>query len=264
MANQERLRNAWNESAEGYDQYFVPRFRPWIEAAVNELVSIWPVNSSGSVLIPCCGTAPEVELLLRQIPDISKIVGLDLSEKMIELAQQRYPQKQVQFFVGDASAVSLSYKNVDALLSCFGLQQMPAPADVIVDWYKCLTLGGVLSVLWWPPSVGDDSVFDQARRVSTEFFGAQDASWDSAIAPQLLKAGAQLLSDKRLDFEMGHESAQNCLDAFLSSGPWRALSNKVGEEKIAEWRRRVLAELPEGPLRHRPYARLIIARKPLT
>src|SRR6185369_8144078 len=68
----------------GYEQYFVPRFAPWVQAAVDAVHTI----PFGMVLVPCCGTFPELELLAPRFPD-RRIVGIDLSAEMVRLANLR-------------------------------------------------------------------------------------------------------------------------------------------------------------------------------
>ena len=46
---------------------------------------------------------------------------------------------------GDARLVPPKMKPVAAIFSCFGLQQMPAPAEVYAGWLKSLTPGGLLA-----------------------------------------------------------------------------------------------------------------------
>lgn len=55
-----RLAQAWDEAAEGYEQYFVPRFAPWVADAVDAVAGELP---SGPILVPCCGTFPELPAL---------------------------------------------------------------------------------------------------------------------------------------------------------------------------------------------------------
>jgi trans-aconitate methyltransferase len=39
-------------------------------------------------MVPCCGTFPEVELLIEHFPD-REITGIDLSDGMVALARER-------------------------------------------------------------------------------------------------------------------------------------------------------------------------------
>lgn len=44
-----RVARGWDEAAEGYDAYFVPRFAPWVEAAVEAVTTSEPPE--GPVLV---------------------------------------------------------------------------------------------------------------------------------------------------------------------------------------------------------------------
>lgn len=80
------LARAWDEAAPGYERYFVPRFAPSVATAVGALDE--GDLPPGPVLVPCCGTFPELPALVRRHPR-REIVGIDLSAGMARLARER-------------------------------------------------------------------------------------------------------------------------------------------------------------------------------
>lgn len=77
-----RTARGWDEAADGYRAYFVPRFAPWVKAAVEAVAEV----PDGPILVPCCGTFPELDLLGPRFPGRA-IVGIDLSAEMVRLAR---------------------------------------------------------------------------------------------------------------------------------------------------------------------------------
>ncbi|MBF8190239.1 hypothetical protein ITP53_31845 [Nonomuraea sp. K274] len=78
--------NHWDEAADGYDAYFVPRFAPWVSGAVRAIAA-GPLPP-GPILVPCCGTFPELDALLAHFPG-RELVGIDLSAGMVDRARRR-------------------------------------------------------------------------------------------------------------------------------------------------------------------------------
>ncbi|MEJ3656563.1 hypothetical protein WEH80_26700 [Actinomycetes bacterium KLBMP 9759] len=71
-----RVAHGWDEAAAGYETFFVPRFAPRVAAAVRAITA--EVLPDGPVLVPCCGTFPELGLLVEHCPGRA-MVGIDLS-----------------------------------------------------------------------------------------------------------------------------------------------------------------------------------------
>ncbi|RZU18384.1 methyltransferase family protein [Kribbella rubisoli] len=259
-----RLARSWDEAAEGYDEYFVPRFAPWVQAAVDALHTI----PFGMVLVPCCGTFPELELLAPRFPD-RRIVGLDLSAEMVRLATRRAAdlagadlgaggRSLVEVVQGDAATLDPGW-SAAAVVSVFGLQQLPDPAAAIRSWYDALLPGGRLCVVYWPEFAEEAGPFALLDEVMD---GRRDRSWEDALVPAL--DGAVIERDELVSFQMVHPSAAAYFDAANHAGPLRATALARGDDYIAELRARYLAAAPAGEWRHEPWARLISATKPLS
>lgn len=304
-----RLARSWDEAAEGYEQYFVPRFAPWVQAAVDAVHTI----PFGMVLVPCCGTFPELELLAPRFPD-RRIVGIDLSAEMVRLANLRAASLRaaslradgvraggvradglgagglgadgiaadgvgagglgagglgadglgsdggslVEVVQGDAAALDPAW-GAAAVVSVFGLQQLPDPPAAIRSWYDALRPGGRLCVVYWPEFAEETGPFALLDEVID---GRRDRSWEDALIPAL--DGAVIERDELLSYPMVHPSAAAYFDAADRSGPLRATALARGDEYIAELRANYLAKAPAGEWVHHPQARLISARKPLS
>ena len=117
------LAKAWDEAAEGYEAYFVPRFAPWVGVAVEALPSL----VDGPVVVPCCGTFPEAGPLVRRVGE-REVVGIDLSPGMVRLAGQRVAGLGgVRVEVGDAAALQGWAGTCAGVVSVFGLHNATAP-----------------------------------------------------------------------------------------------------------------------------------------
>jgi ubiquinone/menaquinone biosynthesis C-methylase UbiE len=161
------LARSWDEAAAGYEAYFVPRFAPWVSTAVA--ASAAAPLPDGPVLVPCCGTFPELAPLAEQY-DGREIVGIDLSAGMLRLARNRAELlgQQVSLVEGDAVALDHLWTGAcAAVLSVFGLQQLPDTAAALRSWAATLRPGGRLAVMFWPETPeADRSPWPSRQRAS--------------------------------------------------------------------------------------------------
>ncbi|GAA1606302.1 MULTISPECIES: class I SAM-dependent methyltransferase [Kribbella] len=244
-----RLARSWDEAAEGYEQYFVPRFAPWVRAAVQTIGTSLP---DGPILVPCCGTFPELDLLAPRFPD-RKLVGLDLSAEMVRLARARAAGR-AEVVQADATELDPAWAAA-GVVSVFGLQQLPDPAAGIRSWYDVLRPGGRLCVVYWPEVAEETGPFALLDKV----VGRGDSTWEDTLVPAL--HGAVIERDELVSFPMVHPDAAAYFDAANLHGPLRARALAHGDAYIADLRRRYLAEAPAGEWTHHPQARLIAVRR---
>lgn len=254
---QARLAQGWDEAALGYEAYYVPRFAPWVEASVRAVTS--ESLPDGPVLVPCCGTFPELDLLVAHLPG-REIVGIDLSEGMVRLAQQRAAGRPgVRALVGDATDLGQRAGRCAAVVSVFGLQQLPDPGFGIRSWYGALAPRGRLSVAYWPSPTETTGPFALLSEVQGGVPTAAD--WEAELVPALLDAGATVERDEYPAYSMTHPSAAAFFDAFVEAGPGRAMAIAQGPAYVADLRAAYVAQAPAGEWTHQPRARLIVARR---
>ncbi|WP_116040812.1 class I SAM-dependent methyltransferase [Amycolatopsis palatopharyngis] len=255
-----RLAQGWDEAAKGYEAYYVPRFAPWVDAAVRAITAR-PLPD-GPVLVPCCGTLPELDALSEHLPD-REIIGIDLSRGMVRRARERatrYPR--VSVVEGDASTPAAhGLGRSAAVVSVFGLQQLPEPDMAIQAWARNLRPTGRLSVLFWPRSIEADGPFARLSEVVRRHEPSSgDSSWEDRLVPSLAALGTVIERDEQLSFPMSHPDAATFFDAHTRSGPLRPLADQRGDAFVSRLRAEFLRESPAGEWHHRPSARHIVAR----
>ncbi|MEV0645882.1 class I SAM-dependent methyltransferase [Phytomonospora sp. NPDC050363] len=258
------LARGWDEAADGYERYFVPRFAPWVADAVAGLPGTLP---DGPVLVPCCGTFPELPALAAAHPD-RELVGVDLSQGMIDRARRRADgMPRVRLIRGDATALESRWPGTAAgVVSVFGLQQLPDPVASITDWTAALRPGGHLSVVYWPPSTEAEGPFALARTVVGEALDDDaeddDPAWPDRLAGAVTEAGGVVGRDGELAHTIVHPDARAYWTAVTAAGPMRTLVLSRGQDFVDRLRAEYLRRAPEGPWSHRPGARLLTAHRP--
>lgn len=258
-----RLARAWDDAAVGYERYFVPRFAPWLRAGVDAL-GHGPLPA-GPLVVPCCGTFPELPALLREHPG-RDVVGVDLSEGMVRLARERAAGlDRVRVVQGDATTLRTWCPDGCAgLVSVFGLQQLPDPESAIADWAATLRPGGRLSVVYWPEVLEDTGPFAFLDTLFADVRAAPAESWQDRLASAVTGAGGEVEHDTYTSFPMEHPDAETFWDAMADDGPLRSLANARGAAFMGRMRAEFVRRAPSGGWRHRPRARHVVAALPLT
>ena len=242
------LIDSWNTVAAGYQSYWVPRFRPWVIDAVEALGTLPP----GPIAVPCCGTGAELALLAARYPSRA-LVGIDLSEGMLAVARDHVPS-HVRLVVADASALEGAWAGI---ISSFGLQQLPEPAEALRSWCQALRPGGRLVVSVWTPDIRDSGPYDALRTPAQRIFGTSPGDWNAQLQTAI-SAHAALVSDALVPHAISHAGPHEFWNAMVRDGPWQPRLVRH-PEKLARLREAFLASWPPGPFSHTPHARVLIA-----
>lgn len=253
----------YEAATEAHDEYFVLRFEPWLRGAIACLGSPSPLPTRGAIAVACCGPGRDLELLAGALPE-REIVGVDSSAMMCARARRRC-RRFANVRVEHAEPTRLSAHwggQAGALLSCFGLQELDAPDEAIADWTRCLAPGGRLAVVFWPQETELDGPLSTLREILATEIQPRDGDWEPRLVEAIETAGARVFEDLVVAHAVQHPNAGVFFDAFAQSAPGRALALARGFDAIARLRASFVARMPEGPIRHEPAARRIVAERP--
>jgi len=150
-----------------YEQALVgPLFRPFAELMLADLA---PATGE-SLLDVACGTGIVARLARARLGSTDRVVGVDLSPAMIDLARQ--VDSEIDWRVGDATALPLQDKEQFDIVTCQqGLQFVRDSEAAVRQMRRALAGGGRLAVSTW---VSDDDLpmLRALRRVAERHVGA--------------------------------------------------------------------------------------------
>ena len=143
----EYTRTTWNESADDY-RALQRNLAPFRAALVDRLAA-----RSGERILDL-GTGPgEPGLTLAgAVAPSGRVLGVDLSERMIEIAQAAAAARSVanaEFRVMDCSSLAIGDAEFDGAISCFGFQIFTDPEKAARETHRVLTPGGRIAVCVW-------------------------------------------------------------------------------------------------------------------
>lgn len=152
-----------------YERWLVaPLFRPWAELTVEEL----GLSAGDRVLDIACGTGIAARVAQRRLGDGARIVGVDISPGMLEVARAAAPG--IDWREGSATALPLhDAEQFDAVICQQGLQFFADKPAAAAQMRRALAPGGKLAVSTWR---SDDEIpfFRELRLVAQRHLGPID------------------------------------------------------------------------------------------
>ncbi|MBI2833164.1 MAG: ubiquinone/menaquinone biosynthesis methyltransferase [Acidobacteria bacterium] len=105
----------------------------------NHLVQRAEIRDSERVLDLACGTG---DLTLAAATRGARVVGLDITPRMIQLARRKPDAAGVPFLVGDMTALPFGDASFDVVTTGYGLRNVPALDSALGEIYRVLRPGG--------------------------------------------------------------------------------------------------------------------------
>jgi ubiquinone/menaquinone biosynthesis C-methylase UbiE len=147
----EYTRTTWNESADAYIDWMRN-----LEPFRNDLVARLDAHPGEKVLDLGTGPGEPALTIARQVGPTGRVVGVDLSEKMIDIARRVAAARgatNTEFHAMDCADLTFPDGTFDAAISSFGFQIFTDPEKAAREAHRTLRPGGRIAVSVW--STGD-------------------------------------------------------------------------------------------------------------
>lgn len=135
---------------------------------VGEVFLDWLAPASGLAWADIgCGNGAFTELLVDRVAPTS-IVGIDPSPDQLSYARQRHTRGVAQFTQGDAMALPIADKSVDAAAMALVIFFVPEPAKGVAEMRRIVRPGGSVSAYAWDFLDGGfpwEPVHDELRKL---------------------------------------------------------------------------------------------------
>lgn len=187
------------DAAEIYEKKFVPAlFGEW----APHLIDIAGVAPGHSVLDVACGTGAVARAAADRIDGHGRVVGLDINEGMLAVAQRLRPDIDWQH--GDAGDLPLPDASFDVVLCQASLMFFPDRAKALREMARVVTGGGTVAIQVWAsldsqPGYGP-FIDVAARHAGPEAIDLLSAYWvlgDLDLVAALLEAAGLEISATR-------------------------------------------------------------------
>jgi ubiquinone/menaquinone biosynthesis C-methylase UbiE len=135
-------------SAEAYERYAVPAvFGPW----AHDLVALAALRPGERVLDVACGTGVVTRLAAEQVGASGRVVGLDFSPGMLQVARTVPPPAgaAITWQEGSAEALPFGESSFDVVLCQHGLPFVADRPRALAEMRRVLVSGGRLAIAVW-------------------------------------------------------------------------------------------------------------------
>lgn len=215
-------RYGWDLAAFDYEALWQTQ----LAGARAALLALSSLEQGERVLDVACGTGLVSFEAARIVGPSGRVLGIDLSERMVEAADLRAREMKLShcsFSRMDAETLSLPDASFDVVLCSLGLMYMPYPEQAVGEMRRVLRPGGRLSLAVWgeQSECGWSAVFPiVAAEVASEVcplfhrLGQQDA-----LASLCTDAKFEEVRCDRFKTTLTFPGANEACDAAFVGGP---------------------------------------------
>ncbi len=146
MSVELKVKNQYDRLAEIYDRRWNSYVSNTLNFLLNYLRETSQLAGNENVLDIACGTGELERMILNVYPNL-KIVGVDISEKMLDMAQLKLPQ--LEFVKASASSLPFPDYNFDIVVIVSAFHYFENPVEVLEEIRRILKPKGRLIVMDW-------------------------------------------------------------------------------------------------------------------
>ncbi len=212
----------WQRNATTYDTIDLPTTRQAVTPLLKSLGNLKGLH----ILELASGTG---YLAQQAVAQGATITGIDISPKMVDLAQQRV-SAGANFLVGDAAALPFEADQFEAVVCSFGFPHFADPQKVLQETSRVLKTDGTLSFTVWPDPEPNNNFFGLIQKVCQTHANLDvdlpPAPPSSALAdpdirePMLAKTGFKEISTQGLDLQWPLQGPKTMVE-FIVKGSVR-------------------------------------------
>jgi ubiquinone/menaquinone biosynthesis C-methylase UbiE len=165
-------------AAEVYEEFFVPAlFQEW----TSRVADAANISSGQRILDVASGTGVLTREVAKRVGASGSVVGLDLNEGMLAVAQRKAPE--IEWQQGNAEALPFDSNSFDAVVCQFGLMFFEHRLAAIKEMVRVLRQGGCIAIAVWD-SLENTPGYAAITELLERLFGDQAA--DAMRAPFVL------------------------------------------------------------------------------
>jgi SAM-dependent methyltransferase len=167
--NENQTGQVTRNAAEIYEEFLVPAlFQEWAERVADAA----QIEEGQHVLDIACGTGILTRAVARRVGMKGSIIGLDVNEGMLAVAERKAPQ--IQWKQGRAESLPFDDNRFDVVVSQFGLMFFEDRSAAIQEMSRVLAPGGRLAAAVWD-KLENSPGFTSLVGLLERLFGTQTA-----------------------------------------------------------------------------------------
>lgn len=218
-----------------YEELNVPGF---FTAFAEELLDRATPADGESILDVATGTGIVLRRARVRCPGLYRLVGLDLTPGMLEVAREKSDGLNIEFVEGDATALPFEDESFDLVTCQQGLQFFPAPEEALREFRRVLAPDGRLIVACWcevETAPGHHALCDAVRDHFPERESVARAPFSLTSRERLLglieDAGFGTVIVERVEQSARFASPEEFTRSFMEGSPMALAMADVPPEK---------------------------------
>jgi ubiquinone/menaquinone biosynthesis C-methylase UbiE len=215
-------RHGWDRAAPFYPSLWEPQLAPAHDAVLAGAA----LSRGEAVLDAACGTGVLALRAAQQVAPGGRVVGVDTSARMVEIARQRAREGRAEstsFIRNEFENLLLPGGSFDAVLCALGLMYMPDPRQALQVMRRLLRPGGRVGIAVWGrrSHCGWSAVFSIVESevrsdVCPLFFQLGEGGVLAAICAE---AGLGVTAQRRIETLLEYADADQACAAVFLGGP---------------------------------------------
>lgn len=201
----EKIKNMFDKISAGYD-----RMNNIISFGMDKIIKLnclksLDIKDNDRVLDLCTGTG-DIARIIKKIYPKSRVVGVDFSEKMLEIAQKK--AYGISFINADCTNLPFEDNSFDCVTICYGLRNVENRKCAIDEIYRVLKPDGKLMHLDFGEKNFAGSIFEQVVPFIANLSGADveaykylvESKRDFPTPKELVKEFSRFKLKSKFDF----------------------------------------------------------------
>ena len=146
MSIESTVKNQYDQFAEIYDRRWSRYVSDTLNFLIDYLQGSRQISGNEHVLDLACGTGELERRLLNLHPDLN-VIGVDISEKMLDVARLKLPN--LEFVKASASSLPFPDHNFDIVVTVSAFHYFEQPLDTLKEIRRILKPQGKLIIMDW-------------------------------------------------------------------------------------------------------------------
>ena len=131
---------------------YIDRIEPMLDRFSAQLIKAVNAQTGEHVLDIGCGGGPTSAAYAAHVGPQGRVLGVDISDIILELARQRHgAAKQLHFETADAASYAFEPASFDVITSRYGVMFFPEPDAAFGNIRKAAKPGARLRLMVWRP-----------------------------------------------------------------------------------------------------------------